>query len=311
MHHDTIPLGIVVLHLLTALQSVFGSGTWPGYGLLVVAGGTLAALVAWLAWEMAHHATDDLPDLAYAERRQATTAALLAGSLTATSLPLLMLSGRVSGPGALGLMSTMVALAATWRALAARRLAWLAVAAVLWGVALATYPAALGPLAGTALWAALQPTTRAWLQRPLAWLALAATALAYAALTAMPHLVVGPLAGSGSADPVGAPVWVAVWLVGLAMVGALALMWATRSPTTAVLPLAALGTVLALPLVNLDSLSLAPLGYVAPAIVLVYLAVGLDVASLVTRLPSARARAVVMIGIALLILSPLVGVVGL
>lgn len=188
LHGVRTYIGIVHPYLLAALMRLFGPSPFVPRSMMAVLGAALAGVVAWLAWAMAQRSMGERRaeaiDRGRADGRPAhdIIPALVAGLLTATSFPLILINSHISWSNCLTPLFTTLALGATWAALTYARPSWLVGAGFLWGVALQTHPAVFPFLPGVALWILWQPVGRTWLRTRWVWLALLAFVAAYSNL---------------------------------------------------------------------------------------------------------------------------------
>ncbi len=345
--HNNTYMGIVYPYLLAALFKVFGPSAAVARGMMVAAGVLLAGGVTWLAWAMARVVWADSAggrSIRPSPAAPVLLASLTASCLTATSFPLTVLNSHVAWSNDLTPLFTTLALGATWHAVLHERPWRLVASGVVWGLALQTHPSALGPLLGVVVWALLQPVGRAWLRTRWAWLAVGGVLLGYANMIVYNVLYAGrsladvsdprrtfvPAAGVGDylarlgsvaaqlgrmlagaytpfdGDSVAASVTPVVAL--FALLGLAALVWGARRRTTAILPLAALTTALVFPLLTNGFTSLYSSRYLAPALVLVYVAMGLTAVELAAHARRAWMRPALAAVVVLLIIWPLAAI---
>ncbi len=316
--NDNSHIGVVHPYLMALVFRLFGPGAALARGMMAVAGALLTALTAWLAWAMAAAREQGPGARGAGEQGQALPAAyslllagLLAGALTATSFPLIVLNSHVAWSNCLTPLFTTAALGLTWAAATRAHPWWLVGAGAAWGLALQTHPIAIGPLLGCAAWAAWQPTGRRWLSARWPWLSGAAFLLAYGnmlwfnltsggrslAEAVDPKRTFSPITGLGDYlgrladvalqlsrmlagayvpfDGQNAPVVVTPLTPIVGLLALAALIWAARRPATSVLTAAAVSTCLVLPLFSDGFQSLYQTRFLAPVLPLVYVALAL------------------------------------
>ena len=330
-HVDTYN-GPLQPYLLAGLFRLFGFSPWLPRAMMAVLGAALAGVVAWLAWGMAR------PPMPYS-----LFPSILAGSLVATSFPLILVNSHLAWSNGLTPLFTTLALGATWWAVRAGRGGWLVAAGLLWALALQTHPSVVAFLPGVLGWTLWQPQGRAWLRTRWAWLTVAAFGLGYGNMlwfnvaqagasvveASNPRnafgLAAGPLAYAenlaalavqlarmlaGAYAPFegrSAPFVLTPLVPVYGVLAGFALLWAARRQP--LLAWAALSFGLILPLVSRAFDALYDTRYIAPLLPLVYLAASLALGDLWPRL-TARRRWLAAPLVAVLVLAPLAAVVG-
>jgi len=332
--------GIVHPYLLAGLFTTLGPHTILPRALNAVAGALLAALVAWVAWGMAGRTTDRPAPLPVVGRRS-VVASLVAGLLTASSFPLIIVNSHIAWSNGLTPLFVTAALAATWFAVVDRRGGWLVGAGFLWGLALQTHPSVVTLLPGAVAWIVWQPTGRGWLRTRWPWLAAAAFLLGCANMIVANALGSGEavdaalnpqnayslpasvgeylgrmgqmalqlarmLAGSYTIQADGSlPLTVTPWVAVYGALAVAALVWAARRRDTALLPLLVASAWLLLPLVSHSFTALHDTRYIAFLLPPVYLALGLAAGALWAQWATAG-RLALAVTTAVLVAAPLV-----
>ena len=323
-HVDTYN-GPLQPYLLATLFHLFGFSPWLPRLMMAVLGAVLAGVVAWLAWGMAEdprttgdgesqtvdggRRTDDrgqTPEEGGLATGYRLLAPVLAGSLVATSFPLIVVNSHIAWSNGLTPLFTTLALGTTWWAVRSEQGGWLMGAGLLWALALQTHPSVVALLPGVVGWILWQRQGRSWLRTRWPWLAVGAFALGYGnmlwfnvaqsaasvteasnprnafGLAASPLVYIENLAAlavqlarmlAGAYAPFegrSAPFVMTPFVPIYGVLAGLALLWAARRQP--ILAWTALSFSLILPLVSRAFDALYDTRYIAPLLPLVYLA---------------------------------------